>query len=312
MSRARTKVDAISQKSAVGELSKQEISLSQALEDKYKQNELLTKLKGLALQTATSDSDVYFNNMKLPPSPSQERQSLILCTEDHPMNQKILKRHIGSEYGVPHMASNGKEAIRLVLDKNSQGEHYKLLISDVNMPELNGPEAIRILQDYEKKHQLHPMIIIVYTEETDESLICNFRLLKEDYNTIEKLRGKVSALTRENLKASGIDIDANLNREQFLAQFLVEGIHINKVLSKKALKADFLNAINKVPTLDKHLKQYHANLLATEQPNQDNEMDRLGKEIISSQFGFFYKPLDDNNNMSKSAEISVATWLRLD
>jgi signal transduction histidine kinase/CheY-like chemotaxis protein len=66
----------------------------------------------------------------------------VLVVDDNPENQLLLKCLLRSTGMEVEMASNGKEAVERVLD-----DHFDLVLMDLQMPEMDGFEATRILRE---------------------------------------------------------------------------------------------------------------------------------------------------------------------
>lgn len=72
---------------------------------------------------------------------SEQSQPLILVAEDNPDNIYLLRDYLSYlDYQVI-IASTGKEAITL-----AQTEHPQLILMDIQMPEMNGIEAIQYIR----------------------------------------------------------------------------------------------------------------------------------------------------------------------
>lgn len=74
------------------------------------------------------------------PPPEAEKQALsILVAEDNQINQMIVQNTLKKMGHKVTIAESGKEALRLVSEEND----FDLILMDVRMPEMSGPEATR-------------------------------------------------------------------------------------------------------------------------------------------------------------------------
>jgi signal transduction histidine kinase/DNA-binding NarL/FixJ family response regulator len=99
---------------------------------------------------------------------SSGRKIKILAAEDTPLNQKLLKKIVFKWDHDLDVAVNGKEAITL-LEKNN----YDIILMDIQMPEMDGYTAtkiIRALTDERKKHI--PIIALTAHASNDEAQKC--------------------------------------------------------------------------------------------------------------------------------------------
>ena len=90
-----------------------------------------------------------------------ERKSLrALVVEDFPINQ-IINSEMLKKYGVTDIsiASNGQEAIQICQEKGP--EYFDVITMDLEMPIMNGKEAMKRIRSWEEKHQQSPCKIIV-------------------------------------------------------------------------------------------------------------------------------------------------------
>ena len=77
----------------------------------------------------------------------------ILVTEDDFLCRKLLIKLL-SPYGMCDVAADGLEALRAVEEAYKNNLPYKLICLDINMPNLNGHEALLKIRALEKEHQI--------------------------------------------------------------------------------------------------------------------------------------------------------------
>jgi PAS domain S-box-containing protein len=79
----------------------------------------------------------------------------ILVAEDNVVNQKLIKALLAPLQSEPTIVSNGREALDML-----HARHFDLLLLDMQMPVLNGEEAVRRIRT---DHELKDMYIIALT-----------------------------------------------------------------------------------------------------------------------------------------------------
>ena len=67
----------------------------------------------------------------------------ILLAEDHDVNQELFMNMLGQLGWRAELAQNGAEAIKMIEEAKRQGDPYRLVLMDMQMPVLDGLEATR-------------------------------------------------------------------------------------------------------------------------------------------------------------------------
>ncbi len=73
----------------------------------------------------------------------------ILIVEDD-FTSRLLLQEILKDYGICHIAVNGKEAVVAATTAREAGEPYDLICLDIMMPELDGQDALRQIRAHEE------------------------------------------------------------------------------------------------------------------------------------------------------------------
>jgi CheY-like chemotaxis protein len=117
---------------------------------------------------------------------------VVLITEDEEVNFFYLKTLFKKTHATVLRAKNGKEAVEII-EKNKG--HIDLVLMDLNMPVMNGYEAMRIIK------QRHPEIPIIaqtaytLTEDRSKCMKAGFN----DYISKPITRAALFRLVNENL-----------------------------------------------------------------------------------------------------------------
>ena len=75
-----------------------------------------------------------------------------LIVEDDFTNRVLLQSFL-SHYGECHIAVNGNEAVEAFRTALHSGARYDLICMDIEMPEMNGHEAVRQIRALEQKQR---------------------------------------------------------------------------------------------------------------------------------------------------------------
>ena len=70
------------------------------------------------------------------------KNKLILLVDDQDLNRMLISRQLEKHQAIIHQAKNGKEAI----EKLNQNQNYDIILMDIEMPIMNGLEAVEIIR----------------------------------------------------------------------------------------------------------------------------------------------------------------------
>lgn len=102
------------------------------------------------------------------------RKKRILIADDVELNREMLSEILGSEYDFAY-ACNGVEAIEIL----GKGEPVDLILLDLNMPEMNGIEVLRVMNE---RHWIEEYpVIIISAEDSADFITLAYQLGVADY-----------------------------------------------------------------------------------------------------------------------------------
>ena len=137
--------------------------------------------------------------------PSVLKTLHVLAVEDHPINQLVLTEQLQQLGCQVTMASDGREA----LQRWQRGEHFDIVVTDVNMPELDGYQLTRRLRAEGVKV---PIVGVTANAQADEGERC-LQAGMDDY-----LVKPVSlAILREALQGVGVSV-AGVSKANVIAK----------------------------------------------------------------------------------------------
>ena len=102
----------------------------------------------------------------------------ILIVDDDFTSRKILLK-CANKFGVCDMAANGKEALSAYQLALAESEPYDLILLDIQMPEMDGREVLRVIRTLENpvvnETHGHTRIIMATSLADKENVISSFR-----------------------------------------------------------------------------------------------------------------------------------------
>jgi len=123
----------------------------------------------------------------------------MLVAEDNLMNQRLIIRILNKLGYQPDLANDGSEALDML-----EANKYDLILMDIQMPNLDGLEATRIIR---KKYGEHPLIVAMTANALSEDKDNCFNAGMDDYLSkpinIELLKSKLVDLHTKMRSFSG-------------------------------------------------------------------------------------------------------------
>ena len=120
----------------------------------------------------------------------------ILLVEDDPRVRTSTVEALQDLDYDPVACESGEEAIRVF-----DGQPFDLVISDVIMPEMTGPELIRILK--QKRDDFAVLFVTGYVGESESDSLIGHELLRKPFTVGALASAVATALTSERLRSSG-------------------------------------------------------------------------------------------------------------
>ncbi len=121
----------------------------------------------------------------------------ILVAEDGPDNQRLILHHLRKAGADTTLVDNGLKAVNATLDANSLGMAFDVVLLDIQMPIMDGYEAVRCLRDQSYRG---PIIALTAHAMADDRQIC-LSAGCSDYLTKPLNRAELVNVIRRYVKA---------------------------------------------------------------------------------------------------------------
>lgn len=103
----------------------------------------------------------------------------ILIVDDDPSSQRVLQK-IMTKYGTCEIATNGAQAISLWESALDASDPYKLICLDIQMPEVDGLEFLRVIRGKESAKGIAQAtgvkVVMISSSKDEKSLLTSFKL----------------------------------------------------------------------------------------------------------------------------------------
>lgn len=95
----------------------------------------------------------------------------IILAEDNPVNVMILGKRLSEDYKIEIQSAEDGDELFAIYKKGIETQNpADLIISDINMPKLDGIEATKKIREYEEKNNLKQVPIIAYCGDGNPSM----------------------------------------------------------------------------------------------------------------------------------------------
>ncbi|MCK5437422.1 MAG: response regulator [Desulfobulbaceae bacterium] len=128
----------------------------------------------------------------------------ILVVDDE-IASRVKAETILSEFGECDAVAGGRDAIDAFLDAHENGDPYDLITMDIDMPDMNGIEALKRIRDWEASRDPFPKevkVIMMTADDQPNTIFTSFRELCGSYIVKPFNREQI----RQGLKKAGVRV----------------------------------------------------------------------------------------------------------
>ena len=131
-----------------------ELGFDAYLNKPVRRSDLLSVIRSVLRSSSQKEEEV--RNEIAFGTPTNERRLHVLLAEDNSVNQRVAVHLLEKHGHTVQVAVNGQRAVELFAQK-----HFDVVLMDVQMPEMNGFDATRIIRESERQTGGHTPIIAV-------------------------------------------------------------------------------------------------------------------------------------------------------
>ncbi len=280
-----------------------------------KLNQLLRSL-GFNVSDKESDSDTQDTTTFKEIQPGDAK---ILVAEDNLINQKLIRTMLRKAGYEPTIVSNGKEAIQAL-----ENDKYDLLLMDVQMPEMDGFEATKLIRNTESDYNNIPIIAMTaHAMQGDKEKCINmgmddyltkpiqpkllFQTIKKWTDAIKQNKDTKLEKTKEKQMHTEKSLPINLNSalercagdKEFLNEMLIEFLELASGQIDELKQAIESNDAETLAKVAHSVKGASANLGAEKLSETALKLEKCGKE---AQLQEAEKLLNELNNQIKELD----------
>ncbi len=94
----------------------------------------------------TADFGVTGEHLPVPPAADVLRGMSVLVVDDNATNRTVLMETLGAWHMQPEAASSAQQALSLMQDAFERGQPFRLIVTDVHMPDMDGFELVESIR----------------------------------------------------------------------------------------------------------------------------------------------------------------------